>query len=116
MELTVRNGDYLPDGRGGFRRAEGAEELLQRVLWKLTARRGSFPFLPNLGSRLYTLHREKPGDWTSLAERYVAEALADESELSVTAVTVTPDGAGGAAVEVSMNYGGDVLSLTVEVV
>ena len=46
MELMVRDGDYLPDGAGGFRRAEGAEELLQRVLWKLSIPRGSFPLLP----------------------------------------------------------------------
>ena len=52
MELMVRGGDYLPDGRGGFRRAEGDDELLQRVLWKLSVRRGSFPFLPELGSLL----------------------------------------------------------------
>ncbi len=48
MELMVRDGDYLPDGEGGFRRAEGADELLQRVLWKLSIPRGSFP-LPVCG-------------------------------------------------------------------
>ena len=43
MELMVRDGDYVPDGAGGFLRAEGSQELLQRVLWKLSIRRGSFP-------------------------------------------------------------------------
>ena len=51
MELMVRDGDYVPDGAGGFLRAEGSQELLQRVLWKLSIRRGSFPLLPDLGSR-----------------------------------------------------------------
>ena len=57
MELRVRDGDYRPDGAGGFRRAEGADELLQRVLWKLSIPRGSFPLLPQLGSGLYRLGR-----------------------------------------------------------
>jgi len=88
MELMLKDGDYVPDGQGGFRRAEGRNELLQRVLWKLTARRGAFPFLPELGSRLYLLGREKPSHWQSLARQYVAEALADEAELSVLQVEV----------------------------
>lgn len=88
MELFLQHGDYLPDGTGGFCRAEGRAELLQRVLWKLTVRRGSFPFLPELGSRLYTLSREKPSTWESLARQYAAEALADEADLSVTEVAV----------------------------
>ena len=88
MELYLRDGDYLPDGKGGFRRTQGREELLQRVLWKLTARRGSFPFLPDLGSRLYRLGREKASERQSLARQYVAEALADENGLAVTDVAV----------------------------
>ena len=50
MELMVRDGDYVPDEGGGYRRAEGSQELLQRVLWKLSIPRGSFPFLPNLAA------------------------------------------------------------------
>ena len=37
MELMIRDGDYVPGG-GSFRTAEGAEELLERVLFKLQAR------------------------------------------------------------------------------
>ena len=40
MELWLRDGDYVPDGRGGLVRSEGAEALLQRVLFRLCARRG----------------------------------------------------------------------------
>lgn len=92
MELMVRGGDYLPDGRGGFRRAEGDDGLLQRVLWKLSVRRGSFPFLPELGSRLYLLGREKPSLRQALARQYAAEALADEEGLSVTGAELGGDG------------------------
>ena len=50
MELKIRNGDYIADGIGGERRADGAEALLERALFRLSVRRGSFPFLPELGS------------------------------------------------------------------
>ena len=55
MELALRNGDYLSDGAGGLRRAQGKEALLQRVMFRLTAKRGSFPFWEDLGSRLWQL-------------------------------------------------------------
>ena len=50
MELKIRNGDYIADGIGGERRADGAEALLERALFRLSVRRGSFPFLPELGT------------------------------------------------------------------
>ena len=43
------NGDYVPDGFGGFTRLQGTQALLQRSLFKLGCKRGSFPFLPELG-------------------------------------------------------------------
>ena len=83
MELMVRNGNYVNDGAGGFLRAEGTDELLQRVLWKLSIPRGSFPLLPALGSELHRLGRAKPAERAGLARQYVAQALSDEAELSV---------------------------------
>ena len=75
--LILREGDYVPDGRGGFWKAEGEEELLERILWKLSVRRGSFPFLPELGSRLHLLGRIPARERQALAGQYVMEALAD---------------------------------------
>lgn len=114
MELFLKDGDYLPDGKGGFVRARGGEELLQRALFKLTARRGSFPLLPGLGSRLYLLPRRRPGEWETLARQYAAEALEGERELTVSGVTVRP-GETGAAVDVALEYRGGLLTVTVEV-
>ena len=91
IELLLKNGDYLPDGKGGFVRAVGGEELLQRVLFKLTARRGGFPLMPELGSRLFELHRHKESQRESLARQYVSEALKEE-ELTVEQVAVSPAG------------------------
>ena len=84
MELKLVNGDYLPDGRGGLEQAE--EEILQRALSRLTARRGSFPFLPEFGSRLYLLGTVAPSVRALAAERYVTEALAPETALRVEQV------------------------------
>ena len=114
MELFLKDGDYLPDGKGGFVRATGEEELLQRILFKLTARRGGFPLLPELGSRLYKLPNHKAGEWNMLARQYVSEALADEEDLKVSEVAVTPEG-NGAKVEVTVDYQGESLSLMLEV-
>lgn len=108
MELMLRNGDYVPDGNGGFLRAEGTDELLQRVLWKLTVRRGSFPFLPDLGSRLYLLPREKAGGRTALARQYVAEALAGEA-LEIDGVTLE-----GETLRVDLTWRGERLSARME--
>lgn len=80
----LRDGDYVPDGVGGFRQAAGAEEVLERVLFLLTARRGSFPLLPEVGSRLYLLPREKASARQALGASYAAEALAGEKDLQVT--------------------------------
>ncbi len=87
--LAIRNGDYVPDGAGGLRRAEGREALLERVLYRLTARRGQFPFLEDLGSRLWQLGRVGAAGRQSAAEQYVAEALSAEEGVTVEAVTLT---------------------------
>ena len=92
MERVLRDGDYVPDGAGGLSTRTGGEEALARVLFRLTARRGGLPFLPDLGSRLYQLRRAKPVQWDSMARQYVAEALAGERELAVTEVAVRQAG------------------------
>ena len=86
MELRLEQGDYVPNGAGGFQRLEGAEALLQRVLFRLTARRGQFPFLPELGSRLYALEGVENYRFTAPA----ADVAADDTVLPVLgALTVT---------------------------
>jgi len=99
MTLVLENGNYLPDGRGGFLRAQGTQELLAEALFRLCCRRGAFPLLPHLGSRLHTLAKEKPSAWRMTARQYCAEAL-EGMNLTVQDVTVTP-------------LEGDKLSLTV---
>ena len=57
MELKIRNGDYVALENGGMEMVEGSAELIQRVLYRLTARREGFPFIPTLGSTLHQLGR-----------------------------------------------------------
>ena len=42
MELKIKDRDYVADGAGGLVRVSGWDELLERVLFKLSVRRGSF--------------------------------------------------------------------------
>lgn len=92
MERKLIQGDYVPDGMGGLTTLSGGEEMLARVLYRLTARRGALPFLPELGSRLYLLGREKPSARQALASQYVAEALREEPSLTVQRVELVQDG------------------------
>lgn len=115
MELKLQNGDYLPNGVGGLQRVSGKAALLQRVLFKLTARRGAFPFREELGSQLWKLGQVPSPQRQSVAEQAVAEALADEAGLRVEAVTLTDRADGVTAVTAGLLYGGEPLTVTVEV-
>ena len=111
MALVLRNGDYVSDGAGGLRRVLGQEALLQRVLFRLSARRGSFPFWETLGSRLWQLGQHPASARQSAAKQYVAEALAEEPGLSVEDVILTQSGE-SAALTAELLYGGERLSVT----
>lgn len=115
MELMLRAGDYVPDGVGGLCRAAGREALLQRVLFRLTARRGQFPFLETLGSRLWLLGRLPPGKRQSAAEQYVAEALAAEKGLQVAQVELRSGADGAMVLTAALDYGGERLSVTLDI-
>ena len=84
MENLLRDGDYVPNGFGGFTRLYGTQEVLARALFRLTCRRGSFPFLPELGSRLQE---------EAAAKIFCASALRDmELEVDDVRLTQLPDG------------------------
>ena len=113
MELILNNGDYIPDGRGGLARAEGDNALLQRVLFRLTARRGMLPMLPDLGSQLYLLGREKADARLSAARQYAAEAVKSEG-LQVQDLTLEP--AGNGQMHLTLWLEGEDTALTVSVI
>lgn len=87
MELKLVNGDYALSGGGGFSRCYGYEALLARVLFRLTARRGSFELMPDMGSQLWLLPSKPRSMWERYAWSAVTEALQDEP-VTLTAVSV----------------------------
>ena len=112
MELKIKDRDYVPDGVGGLQRVSGREELLQRVLFRLTARRGGFALAPTLGSKLYLLWREKSGNRQAAAKKYVAEALDGETGVTVEDVLLACDGE-VSCLRVKLRYEGEALELAV---
>ena len=111
MEAKLCNGDYIADGLGGVERCAGADALLERLLFRLTARRGQFPPLPDLGSRLYLLGREPVPQRLSAARQYVAEALAEEA-VTVTDIALAPAEQDRTRLTVQLEYQGTDLSVS----
>lgn len=113
MENRRKDGDYVPDGQGGLVRLAGRDALLARVLYRLQARRGAFPLLPELGSRLWQLPALAPAERRNAALAAAAEALAGEP-VTVEGVTLTQrDGALQAAFQ--LRYQGEMLQTEVSV-
>lgn len=113
MELTLRNGDYVSDGAAGLCRVQGKEALLQRVLFRLSAKRGMFPFWETLGSRLWQLGQVPVAGRQAAAKQYVAEALAEEQGLCVEDVFLSQNGE-TAALTAELSCEGERLSVTME--
>ena len=110
MEWKIVEGDYVPDGMGSLTALSGGEEVLARVLYRLTARRGNLPFLPDLGSRLYQLGREKPSARRALAAQYVEEALREETDLAIQSVELAQEGDVG-LLTVYLDWQGEALTV-----
>ncbi|MDO4314832.1 MAG: hypothetical protein Q4C45_03580 [Oscillospiraceae bacterium] len=115
MALELRNGDYVPDGVGGLRRVGGRDALLQRVLFRLTARRGVFPFWEDLGSRLWQLGQVPVAGRQAAAKQYVAEALADEKGVTVERVELMAGAGGTAVLTAELSHEGGSLSATLDI-
>ena len=113
MERKLIHGEYVPDGAGGLTNLEGAQEVLSRVLFRLTARRGGLPFRPNLGSRLHQILREKPSARQALAAQYAAEALEEETDLKLSQVE-WQDTEDGGRVVVRLEWRGETLTAQVD--
>ncbi len=110
MEWKIVEGDYVPDGMGSLTALSGGEEVLARVLYRLTTRRGKLPFLPDLGSRLYQLGREKPSARRALAAQYVEEALREETDLAIQSVELAQEGDVG-LLTVYLDWQGEALTV-----
>lgn len=114
MALQLRDGDYIPDNMGSLCRVEGLEALLQRALFRLKARRGQFPFLENMGSRLWLLGRVPRKNREAAAKQYVVEALAPEDGLIVQNITLIESGS-CADLTAELAYQNETLSLSLSI-
>ena len=110
MSVKLIDRDYRGDGSGGLLTADGAEEILSEVLFRLTARRGAFPLLPELGSEMHRLRGAKPSERQALAREYAVDALADLEDVAVTDAEVTGRG-DGLAVKVELTWQGEPLAV-----
>lgn len=105
MRLRIRDRDYAADGSGGFAGVDGTEAVLEQALFRLTARRGGFSPIPELGSRLYLLGRVKPEARDAMARTYAQEALAPMG-VQVTNVQVKEYGTDALLVTATLLYQG----------
>ena len=84
MDTAIKDGDFQTNGSGLPVRISGAQELLQRVMFRLTVKKGSFFYDQQLGSRLYTL-KGSYGNREALSEtamQMVREALKPMAEVT----------------------------------
>ena len=113
MSLLLKDRDYAADGNGGVAVVRDTEALLNEVLFRLTARRGSFPFLPELGSRMERLKREKPSSWEGLARQFAVEALDDLDGVTVVEAKVSRE-QDALTVTVELLWQGEQMSAAVQ--
>ena len=82
MDTALLNGDFLCDSRGFPMKIYGTEELLQRVFFRLSIKKGSFIYDRNLGSELYKLNIYEE-NIKSKATSLIKEALIDMKNVIV---------------------------------
>lgn len=112
MAAVLHNGDYVPDGIGGFEKKNGVQGILCEALFRLSMKRGSFPLLPELGSRLYLVGREKPSARNMAARQYAMEAL-EGLDVTVLDAVVTLASDGVANIKVTLSAEGETMDLEV---
>ena len=115
MELKIRNGEYVFDGSSALQKVEGNEELIQRVLYKLTARRECFPFLPERGRELYRLGYSAGKERCGAAEQAVREALQDATDVELQSVMLADGPDNLHTLRVYLAYRGQALEVALTV-
>ena len=104
MDTAIANGDFKTDAKGLPVTVEGAEELLQRAMFRLTVPQGSFLYDGQLGSRLHTLKEtyERPAALGETALQMAREALEPMEQVTVQSVQVERTGPDGLLLGISL--------------
>jgi len=90
LELKLVDGNYLPFKNGGLQSVRGIDETAQRIVMKLSAKRGQFLPMPEFGSLLHTLPLYKPSLQKVAAIGFVKECLADEPDIVIRDLDLLP--------------------------
>lgn len=88
MDTKIKNGGWVKNSSGLPQTVECSEELLQRVLIRLTVPLGSFVFQPSFGSRLYLVWREDENLRAQRAVQLAQEALKSMTEVKILSARV----------------------------
>lgn len=112
MVNKLTDGDYTVRGTG-IVRLRGSAACFENALFRLRCRRGSFPFLPELGSRLWQLGAVRPADRQAAARQYCAQAL-QGTGVRADNVTVSEEGQ-ALAVSLELCLGSDSVAAEVRI-
>ncbi len=117
MDIAIINGNIALDENGRPRSIDGIEQALQQVRMCLEIKKGSFVFLPSLGSELWKLDSSKPY-LQKQADMFVREALVSLKSITVKNVIAVSSGniihltidieSGGKAGRLEMNVNGAI--------
>ncbi len=107
MELKLTDGKYTRGNYQGVEQVKEVQEVLQRIEMKLKVRRGAFVPLPEYGSRLHLLSRERSSNRHSAARQYVLEALADEKDVELDSLELVSTTDGDAKLVLTFIYKGE---------
>ena len=104
MELKLSEGRYAVKART-LDTVSGDAELAQRIMMKLTARRGKFWPKPDYGSRLYMLiNGERPSNRENAVRQYVAEALSDETGIELKDISISQTASDAIFIKLTFAY------------
>lgn len=98
MELLLQHGDHSRNGQGFLQEVDGAQQLVQRAMVRLTVPKGKFVLNPQLGSLLHTLGRTAPAQREQLAFGICAGGAAGNAGGAGRCSQVQARHAGGRAV------------------
>lgn len=114
MELKLSRGRYVSTDKGTLDHVSGTDETIQRILCRLSARRGGFYPMPDFGSRLHTLCSMKSSARAAAARQFVHEALAAEN-VEILSVDCMDGQDGQCLVSVELSLDGSETNLTLRV-
>lgn len=114
MDSAIDNGGFAVNESGKPYMIDGINKALQQIRMCLEIKKGSFVFLPSLGSELWKLDASKPY-LSKQAEMFVKEAVIGIENIEINSVTAEVSEFGSIKVTVAVGYMGKTANLEVNV-